>query len=313
MMKIQLVLITISILSCFNQLKSQVPFWPIEARECIEQGCPDFSTILYFGTFSGLNTDTIIQGKYCTLVSGGVPYSGPLGGFPHFIYQDSSRIYFYNPEDESFQLLYDFELGEGDSYWIKVDEAFYNTDSIKVTINMKYEEMVNGFKFRTQFVTIEPQNDPGLWWIGSTIIKEGIGGIYGNLLLLTDPHTLTHCYTKTLWYETPETGIIPIQPPSDLSSGCPITSVNTENQNEWLLETYPNPSNGSTTIRYDLPPGFPAAEIRHFDSTGRLCAIYPIKNQKGEISMENLAAGLHFITLFVDGQVRKSGKMLVLK
>ncbi|MCW5924315.1 MAG: PKD domain-containing protein [Saprospiraceae bacterium] len=81
-----------------------------------------------------------------------------------------------------------------------------------------------------------------------------------------------------------------------------------------LLQNRPNPFDSETVIPVFLPVNTPNAEIRITDMLGREIARIPI-NGFGEILIpfrpEKLATGVYFCSLFVDGKVTDSRRMLV--
>ena len=75
---------------------------------------------------------------------------------------------------------------------------------------------------------------------------------------------------------------------------------------------YPNPFTGATTIRYNLPAGFRAAQIIITDNNGK--AIKQVQlNTAGNgtlnIDASTLTSGTYNYTLIVDGKVLVSKKM----
>jgi hypothetical protein len=85
-----------------------------------------------------------------------------------------------------------------------------------------------------------------------------------------------------------------------------------------LYQNYPNPFNPSTTIRFSLPKSGNIS-LRVYDITGREVKTLLNNEQlnRGTINLtfdgSNLASGVYFYSLSVDGNMIGSKKMVLLK
>lgn len=70
-----------------------------------------------------------------------------------------------------------------------------------------------------------------------------------------------------------------------------------------VLAAYPNPSNGPVYITYQVPEGVQQTEVRMHDAHGVLVFAQRIAARNGivEVPPNNLAAGLHVVSLYYDG------------
>ncbi len=88
----------------------------------------------------------------------------------------------------------------------------------------------------------------------------------------------------------------------------PKTDINTEN----IL--YPNPANDFIKIKYQLPEKAKKAEMKVFDSTGKLQELFEITSTFDCIYLsKSYSNGLYYFQLIVDNQVIKTEKIIVQK
>jgi len=92
------------------------------------------------------------------------------------------------------------------------------------------------------------------------------------------------------------------------------TIVLTGNQPQ-LEQNVPNPARDQATISYYLPQDVSRAELRLFDQRGRLLQQTTLNNQAGQrtvqLALQQLPAATYTYSLFVDGQVVASRKLVV--
>ncbi len=83
-----------------------------------------------------------------------------------------------------------------------------------------------------------------------------------------------------------------------------------------LEQNQPNPFNEATVIRYTLPATTKTAELRIFDINGKLVQTYTLSPDDGgvlDISGNTFTPGIYNYSLFVDGHLKKSRKMVMSK
>lgn len=81
----------------------------------------------------------------------------------------------------------------------------------------------------------------------------------------------------------------------------------------YLNQNYPNPTEGKSSIGYELPEGALNATIHVYDLQGREVKVYNNLTNKGEIQINttDLEKGFYNYSLVVDGQLMETKKMLV--
>ena len=84
-----------------------------------------------------------------------------------------------------------------------------------------------------------------------------------------------------------------------------------------LLQNYPNPFNPSTTIGFNLPSAS-RASLKIYNSAGQLITTLVDQqlaqgNYEFQWRAENLASGIYYYSVVLDGQIAQTRKMLLMK
>ncbi|MEO8713260.1 MAG: hypothetical protein ABI405_14105, partial [Parafilimonas sp.] len=98
----------------------------------------------------------------------------------------------------------------------------------------------------------------------------------------------------------------------DISSA----SVNASLTSASLSQNVPNPYNNTTSIAYNLPASFSSAQIIVTDNAGKVLKTVIISGQgKGVLHLDgsSLAAGAYNYSLYVDGRMIDTKKMITIK
>jgi hypothetical protein len=241
--------------------------------------------------------DTIIAGKNCrTFNTWWRPY---CEGW-RFTYEEEGRVYFYDEESDRFGLLFDFNKGAGESWWMPVcsqHEGEIPADSMQIFVDSVGITNLNGMDIRTQYVT---WTSPWEQQAEHTKIYEGIGnapviyffwGVYGlaaNIWL----HTF-NCY------ESPTHGIF------NFIGGQPCgiyTAANEPETPSARLALHPNPTNGELRIRL---PAQGAGTLRLCDMQGRVLETQQFEAlpEEWNWNLWRLPAGMYVVQCVSEGRV----------
>ena len=291
----------------FNLLNGQIPFAPVGARYYTKQECPPYDASY---TLQEVVEEDTIQGKYCTKLES--LFVNQIGqGGEVFVHQDGYRVFIYNEELNTFHLVYDFSLIEGDAYRVYMNEEWFDSDSATVEVlNVDTISIGNVQGVRQE---LKVTKDSATWWAPSfeVTIDEGIGGImYGNRLL-TPFWTVYHmdCFIDDLCYWSPITGPVSLE---GNSQPCIPTSIDVKHENNYF-SVFPNPSFGKAVIEYELPNNNKNLTAHIFYSTGQLENQIKLENNFGKIEIESLPTGIYFISMTSDGRVVGSEKLIVVE
>lgn len=82
-----------------------------------------------------------------------------------------------------------------------------------------------------------------------------------------------------------------------------------------LSQNIPNPLNGNTSIRYNVPTGSTSAQLVVTDNSGKTVKQMQLVKGAGNINIDAsaLTSGTYNYSLFVDGKLVESKKMVVAK
>ncbi|HBS86576.1 MAG: hypothetical protein A2W91_20360 [Bacteroidetes bacterium GWF2_38_335] len=91
-----------------------------------------------------------------------------------------------------------------------------------------------------------------------------------------------------------------------------VIEDDTDNNDLWLGENYPDPFNDKTVIEYSVPKSI-EGKIVVVDTYGRTVLEYPIESNKNQLVIEkaNFVPGLYSYSLLVNGVVQKTKRMIV--
>ena len=122
---------------------------------------PDYSRFYVSG-------DTVVQGHQCSVINTQFIQTGHGG--KELVYEENNKVYWFNPSNNNFTILYDFDAEAGESWYCEVDSC-----SHLVTVESVGSETWNGHTYRTQWVK-SYENDIEVF---DGRIIEGIGYVKG--------------------------------------------------------------------------------------------------------------------------------------
>lgn len=287
-------------------LPAQVPFAPVGAEwghfiQCAPANFPCAPGYPIYFT-AAVVSDTIIQGKYCTIVpEGDWGVTSSISELPDFIvHQDGHQIYRYDREAEVFKLVLDFAKEVGESWQMEVPRmrTGLETDTLVLTV-------------------VEKSGTRRLINVNSTYyfdLYEGFGSIVPNRRLAFSPSWfyISHPFVwdELTCYTDPAEGLLYEGP-----MGC-VPSHSVQVPSEPLeFRVYPNPANAEAILVYSKP--LPAGRPAHLVLSGLSGHVvlkkplWPSSAQESSFSVWELPEGLYFWQVLSDGVQVGAGQLIV--
>lgn len=226
-----------------------------------------------------------------------------------WMWADTSFIYLYNLNHSLFRQIPSFY---GNLFFVS-DNLFDNDPSNFEFLIVRGTTMPNITVFRedgTQLFYLDSANILSSAMISNKDFSSSVVTTDSGTKLIVNRYTISY---HTEIYSLP--GILPCFDP------CGIGSVNTplssgdNGQSYNPGEPYPNPTNSTTHIPYDLPAGINEGEIVFFDLTGKELKRYKVNRVFKEllISTSDLAAGSYWYQLQTGGMRSVGKKLIVIK
>jgi len=163
----------------FNGMAQQGSFAPQGAEwyfHVLSQGPitePPFHYIQYMVT-----GEEEVQGHTCSVING-----------YEYVYEEDGVVYWYNPTDEVFTVLYDFNAEAGESWYCEVADYM-----CQITVDSVGSVTWDGHTYRTQYVTGVIDD---YWTILDGRIIEGIGyekGLFPEAIIDGQEYEYMRCY-----------------------------------------------------------------------------------------------------------------------
>jgi photosystem II stability/assembly factor-like uncharacterized protein len=308
---------------------------------------PENMYVLNMDTIWLIDSDILVGGVFRT-TNGGVNWE-PKGSFgssnPFHIYMYNARIGFIDGLRRTTDAGLSWTVITGES---SLFSDMYFTDSLtgwkangtmkKTTnegLNWVAQTLPTGSNFLTSgIVKFSNINTDTIFGVGGIIIVgtgQNRGILYrttngGDNWLFQVPDTSIHIFqydfveftnAQTGWAYSPITGI------HTLTGGDPvwltgIVRVSTESPREFkLYQNYPNPFNPFTNIKYQIKNN-KFVKLVVYDITGREVITLVNQVQKAgtyqvDFSGNNFSTGVYFYSLFIDGKLIDTKKMLLIK
>lgn len=242
--------------------------------------------------------DTIIDGHDSRIIEGGC-ICGQIA--PRFLYADSNRVFWYHQASQSFQLLYDFNKGKGESWSILFPRYGDGPlDTVQFTVDSVSNVLVNNDTLRMQHVRT---SDPSVW------IGEVIEGIGSNICLFPLNGVCGPGSGPLRCFESKETTY-------NFQDGIPCDSViywvgTSPSHEREPIRVFPNPTTDHITIEYE--GGIRDGYFQLFSSTGQEVFSGKIDVERTyQLAVHYLMPGTYLLKI-VDGGGRFYGSVFVKK
>jgi len=244
--------------------------------------------------------DTIIDGKNCRKIVKHGKVACNDRPMIEYMYSENQKVFFFDPNFNDFQVLYDFNAEPLDKWSILVkDEPHRNTDTLNIIVDSTNTININEVNLKQLFVTYQfiydyfNEGNIDTLHYNSRIIEK-IGDIfylfnyYPSWSFVCDANFSKglRCYEDTLigLYET------------GLADSCDYRhqftdDINEFNQQKLLLKLYPNPTTRYVSILLENDDSN-IERIQMYDLTGRE---FDICINERRIDLEEIPEGIYFI------------------
>jgi hypothetical protein len=281
---------------------AQQPFAPIGAKWYVSAGA--FSPPYRYGVAEATG-DTTINGLTLRQV------------FPHLLYQDSGRVYFW--KDDQLHLIYDFTVTIGDS----VDIDFGDSWSRRVGVVVQDTLVpVGGDSLRK--ITCDLFTIDSSWGVVDThtyVYAERIGVLPETDFFLWEPVVPVSPGMFTVG-EPVDRGWLRCYEDSEISYKsdyfqsfnvpCDYTQpVNIEQVEAQGWRVYPNPSRGEMTVAAPQEVATTAHQVQMWDAQGRMVMRQRVQGAEARLSLAGHAPGLYVLRVLRAGRLVHSQRVML--
>jgi hypothetical protein len=244
--------------------------------------------------------DTILQGKYCTIIPE-QDWWATSATLPNLIvHQDEHQIYRYDRDSAVFKLVIDFEKNVGESWQIEVPK--YWTGNYSDTLNVTVVEKEGALRR----VNIDE-------WVDNILLYEGFGGVNPNCRMFISP-SFFYVSDPFVWdeltcYSDPVEGLL-----YGSSTGCMPTSTFGSKPEEAHFRVFPNPASTQINIAGSTPiPADRSTEWILLDAVGKEVRREHLRAGSIEtrFKLDDLPGGIYFWKIMVKYELIDTGKLLI--
>jgi hypothetical protein len=123
--------------------------------------------------------DTIYEGKLCRKITKRHYITCSDRPETEYMYSENGKVWFWDPAFNTFQVLYDFGAGPGQSWTILIaDVSLSDTDTLIVTVDSTDTVLINGISLKRLFVTYDFRNELIVPFTYTGEIIESVGDLY---------------------------------------------------------------------------------------------------------------------------------------
>jgi hypothetical protein len=220
-----------------------------------------------------------------------------------YTFQSSDTIFFYNPDIDTFQILYNFGAKTGESWPITYKDIDNSIDTVIVHVDSIGTSLINSMSLRKLYVSNIYNTEREFEYPEKSIIIEKIGDI--NLLI--NIHDLYYglCDNDILsglrCYQDPEFGLYS----TGLRESCNFTYKWTATQVNIFSNTnlYPNPVTDFLIVPF---AEHRKVEYQLFDSKGRMIKA----GNETVIDMSYFESGLYYVRIVTEDKFSLTQKII---
>lgn len=277
-------------------------FLNLKSQDWASLGTEWYYTVNYFGSsnigYSKIESvgDTVIKGINCRILERS-ELTCDLRPSREYMYEDGNKIYYYEFTRDTFNILYDFEVEEGDiieyPLWpgvIDFDSTYFvRVDSVKII-------ELNSIPLKHLFVSYSTDSTQ---FYGKDVIIEKIGS-RTNLFPVESPICDGPYIRELRCYSDTEIGTLEF-----VNVICDLVKTDSEGLKTQQIELYPNPVQDALKIKNvkSINKELVEVELEIYTLEGK--KIYAKKlalfsNQSEHINMSHLNRGFYVVRLIIN-------------
>jgi hypothetical protein len=248
--------------------------------------------------------DTMIEGKDCRILESN---GGPDCAFSYnqnIVYDEDSVVYFYEPNVNTFQILYDLKAKKGSTWTVVfgIDSIQAKLDTILIKVDSISSITINSIPLKKLFVTYQSMNFGYENWSYIGTIIERIG----DLSYLFNLNTLSGMICDGSYslglrcYQDSEIGFYSTGIAESCTYTHKVTGTN-DKCKDFDIDILPNPTSGLIEIKTNNEFNI-ATKIVIYDCLGNTKLVRNINNEtKVDLSILNNA--LYFMTIIRNDKI----------
>jgi hypothetical protein len=273
-----------------NYIVNEHGLWSTLETHCLPNGT-NYST--YYIKFEG---DTVIDEYEYKRIWRCDEESQQDWNFYGFIRENENNQVFLRPPNYIEGLIYDFNVGLGDS--VEAVNLYLNSDTLHFMVSAVDSVFLHD-KYRKRIHLHEYINNKQEVWI------EGVGSLFGILNSCNDSYGSVCGGYESLCYE--ESGDLIYQHPNYLTCYYEMT-VGTDNREMGSINIYPNPASGYVTFDF---PDQEKAEIEIIDLNGKKIIKKFAYRGKNILYLHEVESGVYFINVLSNKRYYPPYKLIV--
>jgi len=238
--------------------------------------------------------DTIIQGKTCRIIENNGGLDCSYNYEKDFVYSENNKVYFYIPEIDDFQKLYDFDAQKGD-YWEILVNTGYKLENLIIQVDSVDNINISNHLLKRLYVTYKSSDHNYNNLAYQSQIIEQIGDI-SYLFNFHDFSSGIVCdgnYSEGLrCYEDPDFGHYSTGIADSCKFEYKTTDVGIIN-NPSIFNVYPNPTSDVLYIDYR---GKKKYKIEIHNLTGKLI-LRKESNSSTSLDFTSLDAEIYILSI----------------
>ncbi|MEI7662001.1 MAG: T9SS type A sorting domain-containing protein [Bacteroidota bacterium] len=255
--------------------------------------------------------DTLYHGKLCRKITKRHNIACTDRPGVEYMYSENEKVWFWDPNFSTFQVLYDFSAVQGGSWVILVDDYVHaDVDSLIVRVDSANMVVINGVQLKRLFVTYDFRNETSIPYTYPGVLIQRVGDLY--FMLNYTPEYLFACDGNMSGglrcYQDQVVGLYETGIADSCTYVHQMTGIKPVAGNHSGITFFPNPADETITIETSLPG---AIEYGIADLSGRIVKAGLVKSSK--IATGNLQPGIYHLYFSRDGVRLPESQKLVIR